>query len=146
MSAGVIGRLEWDQRIFSGGSLMWLESWWEASVSHVDLSMRLPGCPQDIAAGFPQRKQFKREKEPGGNCNLFGIQLWKSHSIPSATFHSLKTESPRYGPHSRGGHYSLFKGGVSKNLWTYVKLPYLVACGATVKPSSSECEVLLDPM
>lgn len=52
---------------------MWLERWWEASVSHVGLSMQLPGCPQDIAAGFPQREQFKREKEPGGNCNLFGI-------------------------------------------------------------------------
>lgn len=41
---------------------------------------------------------------------------------------------------------SLFKGGVSKNSWTYLKVPYLVACGTTVKPSSSECEVLLDPM
>lgn len=38
----------------------------------------------------PLRAGSSKEKEPGGSWILFGIQLWKSRSIPSAPFRSLK--------------------------------------------------------
>lgn len=55
------------------------------------------------------------------------IQVWKSYSIPSATFIRNKLTSVA---HIQGeGNYTLFKERVSNNLRTHLKLPFLVDVG-----------------
>lgn len=135
MSAGVVRRLTWDQRIFSRGSLTWLGSWCEASVLHVGISMGLLECSQDMAAGSPQGGQFKREKArkelyPFWDSALeiaqypFCCILFIKNELPSVVF--IQGE---------GITLYLFKREVSKNSWTYLKVLYLVGCGPQLNPA-----------
>lgn len=66
---------------------------WEVGVRPLFFMWASPwNCLSVLRTGqlAPLRVGSSKEKEPERSCILFGIQLWKSHSIPSAAFRSLK--------------------------------------------------------
>lgn len=94
----------------------------------------------------PPRASSSKERRSQAEATSLSRSGFGSHSIPSATFHSLETSYQVWSRFTGKELLRIFTGGVSKNLWTYLKLPRLVGCRATDKPSSPERKVLLDPV
>lgn len=92
-------------------------------------------CSQDIAAGSPQGGQFKRERARRELYPFWGSALEIAQYLFCPIL-LIKNELPRVVLiQGEGITLYLFKGEVSKNSWTYLKVPYLVECGPQLNPT-----------
>lgn len=81
---------------------------------------RLPPCPEDMAAGFPQESDPRKMKQEA----TVPFRIWPPKWYPgsSTPWHVLQKQVTQFSLHSRDGTQAPpLEGQVSKNWWTYFK-------------------------